>query len=46
MKLHQLKTLKTTTKKKRVGRGSGTGKGTYSGRGMNGQKSRSGYKLA
>jgi len=32
-------------KRKRVGRGDGSGHGTYSGRGCKGQKSRSGYKL-
>ncbi len=31
--------------RKRVGRGDGSGHGTYSGRGCNGQKSRSGYNL-
>jgi len=31
--------------RKRVGRGNGSGHGTYSGRGCKGQKSRSGYKL-
>ena len=31
--------------RKRVGRGDGSGHGTYSGRGMNGQKSRSGGKM-
>ncbi len=31
--------------RKRVGRGDGSGHGTYSGRGCNGQKSRSGYKI-
>ena len=31
--------------KKRVGRGDGSGHGTYSGRGCKGQKSRSGYKI-
>ena len=31
--------------KKRVGRGDGSGHGTYSGRGCKGQKSRSGYKM-
>ena len=30
--------------RKRVGRGDGSGHGTYSGRGVKGQKSRSGYK--
>ena len=30
---------------KRVGRGDGSGHGTYSGRGCKGQKSRSGYKM-
>ena len=32
-------------KRKRVGRGNGSGYGTYSGRGVKGQKSRSGYKM-
>ena len=31
--------------RKRVGRGNGSGHGTYSGRGCNGQKSRAGYKM-
>jgi len=31
--------------RKRVGRGDGSGYGTYSGRGCKGQKSRSGYKM-
>ncbi|MFC1949686.1 50S ribosomal protein L15 [Chloroflexota bacterium] len=31
--------------RKRVGRGDGSGHGTYSGRGCNGQKSRAGYKM-
>ena len=31
--------------RKRVGRGDGSGHGTYSGRGCNGQKSRSGFRL-
>jgi len=31
--------------RKRVGRGNGSGHGTYSGRGCNGQKSRAGYKI-
>ena len=30
---------------KRVGRGNGSGHGTYSGRGCKGQKSRAGYKM-
>ena len=34
-----------THAKKRVGRGNGSGHGTYSGRGLKGQKSRSGKKL-
>ena len=33
------------TSRKRVGRGDGSGHGTYSGRGCKGQKSRSGYKM-
>ncbi len=32
-------------KRKRVGRGNGSGHGTYSGRGCNGQKSRTGNKM-
>ncbi len=32
--------------RKRVGRGDGSGHGTYSGRGCNGQKSRSGYRMS
>ena len=31
--------------RKRVGRGDGSGHGTYSGRGCNGQKSRAGYNI-
>jgi large subunit ribosomal protein L15 len=31
--------------RKRVGRGNGSGYGTYSGRGVKGQKSRSGYRM-
>ncbi len=31
--------------RKRVGRGDGSGDGTYSGRGCNGQKSRAGYRM-
>ena len=43
MKLNELKKgAGTTNKEKRVGRGSGSGLGTTSGRGMNGQNSRSG----
>jgi len=33
------------TARKRVGRGNGSGHGTYSGRGCKGQKSRAGYKI-
>lgn len=43
--LHNLQKSKGATKKrKRVGRGDGSGKGTYSGRGLKGQKARSGGK--
>ena len=43
MKLHELKKPEGSAhSKKRVGRGSGSGLGTTSGRGMNGQNSRSG----
>ena len=43
MQQHTLKpSPKSKQKKKRVGRGDGSGYGTYSGRGIKGQKSRSG----
>ena len=43
MKLHELRAVKGATKApKRKGRGHATGQGTTAGRGMNGQKSRSG----
>ena len=43
MKLHELRAVPGATKApKRKGRGTGTGNGTTAGRGMNGQKSRSG----
>lgn len=44
MKLHDLKPRKGSTKsRKRVGRGISAGQGKTAGRGMKGQKSRSGY---
>ncbi len=43
MKLHELsKPIGSTKNSKRKGRGTGSGNGTTAGRGMNGQKSRSG----
>jgi len=46
MKLHNLKAPETNQKtRKRVGRGQGSGIGEQSGRGHNGQKSRSGSKV-
>ena len=46
MKLHQLNDNSGATKsRKRVGRGPGSGTGTTAGRGMNGQKSRSGVAI-
>ena len=46
MKINQIKsTLTSNKKKKRVGRGSGSGFGRTAGRGMKGQKSRSGVSL-
>ncbi|MDP7579664.1 MAG: 50S ribosomal protein L15 [SAR202 cluster bacterium] len=43
MKQHELKpTIGAKKDRKRVGRGNGSGMGTYSGRGIKGQKSRSG----
>ena len=44
MKLHELKPAAgSRRKKKRIGRGPGSGSGKTSGRGQDGQKSRSGY---
>ena len=44
MGLHNLKPAKgSVRKRKRVGRGPGSGTGKTAGRGENGQKSRSGY---
>ncbi len=46
MKLHELRDNPGATKaRKRVGRGVGSGTGTTGGRGMNGQKSRSGVAI-
>ena len=46
MKINELKsTLTSNTKRKRVGRGSGSGLGKTAGRGFNGQKSRSGIAI-
>ena len=46
MKIHQLRDNPGATKtRKRVGRGPGSGTGTTAGRGMNGQKSRSGVAM-
>jgi len=43
MQLHQLKPTTKSRKRKRVGRGGK--RGTYSGRGMKGQKSRAGHRI-
>ena len=46
MKINELKSSKTSKKnRKRVGRGSGSGLGKTSGRGVKGQKSRSGVSI-
>jgi len=46
MKINELKSNLTSSKKrKRVGRGSGSGLGKTAGRGMKGQKSRSGVSI-
>ncbi|MGI5837240.1 MAG: 50S ribosomal protein L15 [Chloroflexota bacterium] len=46
MKLHELAPATGARKdRKRVGRGNGSGHGTYSGRGLKGQKSRSGGQI-
>ena len=42
IKLHNLTALPKTPRKKRVGRGNASGKGTYASRGLKGQKARSG----
>lgn len=42
LELSKLKPVKKKKNRKRVGRGQGSGSGTYAGRGMKGQKSRSG----
>ncbi len=42
LNLHTLKPAQPRTERKRVGRGLGSGKGRYSGRGIKGQKSRAG----
>lgn len=47
MKLHDLSSNPGSVRdKKRVGRGNGSGHGTTAGRGMNGQRSRSGSKIS
>jgi large subunit ribosomal protein L15 len=46
LNLHSLSPAQARTERKRVGRGLGSGKGRYAGRGLKGQKSRSGsHKL-
>ena len=46
LKLHNLKPYKGSTKRRKlVGRGVGSGHGTYSGRGAKGQKARSGSSI-
>lgn len=45
MKIHELMQKTKPVKRKRFGRGNGSGHGTYSGRGLKGQKSRSGFRL-
>jgi large subunit ribosomal protein L15 len=46
LNLHSLSPAQPRTERKRVGRGPGSGKGRYSGRGVKGQKSRAGsHKL-
>ena len=42
MQAHQVRPVQPRRPRKRVGRGDGSGSGTYSGRGMKGQNSRSG----
>ena len=42
MQAHQIRPARNKPNRKRVGRGAASGQGTYSGRGLKGQKSRSG----
>lgn len=42
MQAHTVRPTQARAKRKRVGRGDGSGRGTYSGRGIKGQKARSG----
>ena len=42
MQVHNVRPVHRRKSRKRVGRGNGSGSGTYSGRGMKGQKARSG----
>ncbi len=42
LSLHNQKSVKNLKAKKRIGRGHGSGRGTYAGRGLKGQKARSG----
>jgi large subunit ribosomal protein L15 len=42
MRLHEIKQTHAHRKSKRLGRGNGSGKGTFSGRGVKGQKARTG----
>ena len=42
MQVHNVRPVHARKDRKRVGRGNGSGSGTYSGRGMKGQKARSG----
>ena len=45
MEQHELRAPRGATKaRKRIGRGAGSGTGTYAGKGMKGQQARSGYK--
>jgi len=45
MKLNEIKLNKTSKKRKRIGRGAGSGTGKTAGRGAKGQKSRSGVAI-
>jgi len=42
MKIHEIVSTQTTKAKKRLGKGRASGTGTFAGRGLNGQNSRSG----
>lgn len=45
MRQHEITTTHTRPKSRRIGRGNGSGRGTFAGRGVKGQKARSGFNI-